>query len=634
MEKGQANQSSLAEIAAFGRNPKDSTKTKNGESIVPGRTGGTQGIGGGNPLQNLSLPGIGLYKVDIDNLSLLDYYSMKDYYQIKTAFAMISFTLMSLNWWVTGGTAKTRKAVEWQIKEIWSDLMKTIVKAFWAGFSPNVKVFGINPENGYLYIEELRDLSPFACEICIDKEDQSFDGFIQKGGSFKINTITNGSLSEEIITVKPQKIEPKYAFWYSFMKENGNFYGQKLLKGAYMPWFFSQVIHLYVNRYFYRFSTPLALGRAPSGFVQDANGKEVDAQEAMITILKEVRNNSSVSLPSDRDENGNLAWDVEYIESQMRGYDFEGYLKRLDREMSRALFLPDLLFEAGKVGSYKLGELHKDTFLMLLNALMNDVKQHIDKYISKQFVEYNFGPNVEVPRFQFEKQGTVSTPIIVEMIKQLTTKGALTVDIEEIARITGVPLKEVKKIFPDEVTDPSIEDPNNPGDNTSKDKKKTKTKENESIESRLSTMLEEFKKEVDRVKTERFVDEKFAPKDVKIDNNEFYDSIMYIAANQLGRIGTFMDSNERVKWPSAKLGYRSKLEKVWKAYVTEDIEGLYDSVFSIVTAALSSDKSNGEIKKFLWDEITGFYLAMAFRKNPGLVVGIASKVDSAINKAI
>lgn len=616
-------------MGVFGRKPKDSIATQNGESIVPKKVVGTQGIEAGLSM-NLSLPGVGLYKVDTDHLSLLDYYSMKDYYQIKTAFAMISFTLMSLNWWVVGGKSKINKAVEWQIREIWSDLMKTITKAFWSGFSPNVKVFDVHPTNGYLYIQELRDLSPFACEICVDKKDQSFDGFIQRGGSYKINTIKAGALTEEIVNVEAQKIEPKYAFWYSFMKENGNFYGQKLLKGAYMPWFFSQVIHLYVNRYFYRFSTPLALGYAPSGYVEGSDGTQISAQDAMIEILKEVRNNSSVSLPSDRDENGELIWDIKYIESQMRGYDFEAYLKRLDREMSRALFLPDLLFEAGKVGSYKLGELHKDTFLMLLNALMNDIKGYIDKYISKQFVEYNFGPSEEIPRFQFEKQGTVSTPIIVEMIKQLTDNGTLDFDIEEIARITGVPLKEAKKVLSGDSS--GVED-----SSTKANEKKSKIVTNQNsniIENKISTMLEEFKREIERAKTERFIDEKFSPKNIKINEEEFYDSIMYIAANQIGRLGTFMDSTDRNKWSLGKLGYRSKLEKVWKKDVTEDIDGLYESASSIVSAGLSSDKSAGEIKKYLWDRLTEFYLTMAFRKNPKLAIGVTKKIDSALTNII
>ncbi len=609
------------------------------KDVVPGKVHGAHGVGDLNDASSLQLPHVGFYKIDTDNLSLLDYYSMKDYYQIKTAFAMISFTLMSINWWIEGPDKEVREAVEWQIRHIWSDLMRTVTKAFWSGFSPNVKVFEVHPTNGYLYINKLRDLSPFACEVSIDRNDQSFDGFIQKGGSFEIHTIKNGQQATEVVAVKAQKIDAQYAFWYSFMKEDGNFEGQKLLKGAYMPWFFSQVIHLYVNRYFYRFSTPLAVGQAPAGYVEGSDGQKVEAQEVMISILKEIRNNSSVSLPSERDEEGNLIWDIKYLEAQMRGYDFESYLKRLDKEMARALFLPDLVFEAGKVGSYKLGELHKDTFLMLLNAIANDMKGHVDQYISKQFVENNFGPGVEVPTFHSEKQGTLSTPIIVDLISEMVKNGKIDANIEEIAKITGVPIKEAEYIMEGVIGEPTDEpeDKDDKDEETEKEEKVTvnvnQSQENPNIEGKLDTMLDEFKREMSEAMAKQIVEEDDNA-GVKPVNDEFYDAILYVAANQIGKLGVHMDSNDRSKWTTAKLGYRSKLEKIWIAHVTEDVDGLYDSVMSLATGILSSGKSVGETKKILWDELTGFYLTMAFKRNPELAIGLANKVDSALNEVI
>lgn len=618
-------------------------KTESGEDIIPRKALGAQGVRSSSELTQLYLPEVGMYKVSPDNLSLWDYYSMKDYYQIKTAFSMIAFTLMSINWWVEGGSAKARKALTWQLQIIWTDLMRTITKAFWAGYSPNVKLFDTHPTQGYLYIKELRDLSPFNCVVSIDRKDQSFNGFIQKGGTFDVTKIVGGNVVTTPETVAPEYVEPKYAFWYTFMQENGDFTGQKLLKGAYMPWFFSQVIHLYINRYFYRFSTPLAKGFAPAGFSKNSEtGEAVSNQDAMLGILQAIRNNSSVTLPSERDENGNLLWNIEYLESQMRGYDFESYLKRLDREMARALFVPDLLFEAGRVGSYKLGELHKDTYLMLLNALMNDLKQHIDKYISRQFIEYNFGANEEVPVFRFEKQGTFSTPVIMEMIKQMANNGSIGVDVKDIAKITGVPLKEAEKVM---------------GEDKAQAEKKEEVKEEETkesasistidlmeelkgeldkqkeelgknVETKMETMADKFKSEMDKVLAEVTLDENYERKQKA---KEFYDNIMYVVSNQVSRAVDWVANKDKEQWKEFKLPYRSKLEKIWKQYVGGDTSEIYESASIIAQEVLGGIQGVQELKKELWEKMSDYYLNLGIETNPALAVAGTIKIEVGVN---
>ena len=49
--------------------------------------------------------------------------------------------------------------------------------------------------------------------------------------------------------------------WYPLMMENGDFYGRKLLRPAFPAWFFSNLMHLFSNRYYERFGEP-----TPSGF--------------------------------------------------------------------------------------------------------------------------------------------------------------------------------------------------------------------------------------------------------------------------------------------------------------------------------------------------------------------------------
>jgi hypothetical protein len=365
--------------------------------------------------------------------------------------------------------------------------------------------------------------------------------------------------------------------------------------------------------------------------------------------LTEIRNNSSVTLPSEVDEEGNKVWDVKYLESQMRGYDFESYLKRLDQEMAKAIFLPELLFDAGRVGSYKLGDVHKNTFLMLLNALMNDIKLYIDKYIITQIVEYNFPPSrngkLQYPEFKYERQGTISTPIIVDLIKEMTKKGKVDVKIEDIARITGVPLMtgknpDVQKTTPvEEKTKQDSEKPQKDENSRSVIVNVNSHDEGDSI----STMFEKFQNKVESCLSELKVTQVKTKQDdqdiqylvQQVKGSDFYDDIMNLASSQVGRIENEIQTREFAQWNNVKLGYRASLEKIWVKYVHSNTDGLYDGAKAIVSAVLlDSKRPVPEVRTQLWKVLTDFYFTAAFKKNTKLALSAANKVDSIISAIV
>jgi hypothetical protein len=566
MDKNKESKGALPLLAnrfqeLFGRT-KINEKAANGEKVLLNSEKGMWYNGVQMESLAVNHPLYGIAKVDLDGLSLYDYYSMKDYYQIKTSLSIIAFTLMSINWWVDGGTKEINDAVTFQLNEIWGQLMKNVAKSYWSGYSPNVKVFDVHPSNKYLYIKKLRDLSPFMCEPSIDAKDQTFNGFVQREGTATVYKVVNGAVMTDIVMSPAQYIEPKYAFWYPFLMDSGDYKGQKLLKSAYTPWFFSQVMHLYENRYFQRFSTPVTVGYAPNGYVQDSEGNNIDAMEIMSGVLSEIRNNSGVSLPSERDEKGNLLWDVKLLESMTRGFDFENYLKRLDMEMARAVFLPDLIFNSGRVGSYKLGQVQKDTFLMLLNALMNDLKYYVDNYIIKQFVEYNFAngatKSAPMPTLSYEKQGTNGMTVIMELIGELARGGKIEADVEQIAKIVGVPMKKAE---PQEVVETG-----NGGQQPQEDEEDDSDEIVEVSNNVINVLGKIVEKEQDM---------RAQKPEVKNDGmalQGLLGDLVSLSALQAARICMSLEGgNEDVK-----LGYRGKLEKVLA------VEGVYDSASRLV----------------------------------------------------
>ena len=153
------------------------------------------------------------------------------------------------------------------------------------------------------------------------------------------------------------------SLWYPLLMENGDYKGRQLLRTAFQPWFFSTLIHLYQNKYFERFGEPVPIGRAPYNDKVTMNDKTVYGYDLMATILSNLRSRSAVVLPNTRSKEGlndqpEFDYQVEYLESQMRGADFERYLTRLDEEMSLALFTPLLLLRTADAGGFNQGIAH------------------------------------------------------------------------------------------------------------------------------------------------------------------------------------------------------------------------------------------------------------------------------------
>ena len=201
-------------------------------------------------------------------------------------------------------------------------------------------------------------------------------------------------------------IPPENTLWYPLLMENGNYYGRKLLKAAFAPWYFSTLVHLFANRYYERFGEPVPVGRADFDDEIQVGNELIPGKVVMENILMNLRNRSVVTLPSERDPvTKEFTYDIEYLESQMRGADFERYLARLDEEMSLAMFTPMLLMRTGDVGSNNLGVQHTQTWLWMINALAGDLKEYIDHYVTERLKAINFSPNAPAWTWHYRKMG-------------------------------------------------------------------------------------------------------------------------------------------------------------------------------------------------------------------------------------
>lgn len=397
------------------------------------------------------MPGGSIMNFDLSALTLNDFRMMKEHPTINSSLSVLTFMLHQVDWHIECEDQKIADMVQSNMERIWTRLVRAMSTSFWAGYSPNVLEFENNPITGYIEITKVKDLVPEECEVNWKQVEGSYappdrmkpkfyvyDGINQFGGPFPI--------------------PPENTFWYPIFMENGNYWGRKLLKAAFMPWYFSLLMHLFANRYFERFGEPTIYGRAP--FDEDVtmpDGTVKSGRDVMEGILTGLRNRSVVVLPSERDPavtsagaNRAYTWEIDYLESQMRGADFERYMSRLDEEMSLALFTPLLLLRNADVGSHNLGVQHTQTWLWMLNAITGDMAEYINRYITNRLKGLNFTPNAPDCRWVPKKMGKESVETLRAVVVELMKAGRAKPDLDELGQALGMTLTEIKQVITDE----------------------------------------------------------------------------------------------------------------------------------------------------------------------------------------
>lgn len=396
-----------------------------------------------------TLPGGGIIQFDLSRLTLADFRLMRDHYQVNASLSVLTFMMHQLDWKIVCDNERIRKHCQENMDRIWTRLVRALGQAFWAGYSPSILQWENDLAGKTVQLTKVKDLRPEECQV----NWKLVDGWAPGKHSKPRLRVYDGIKQYDLAWPIPSE----NTLWYPLLMENGDWYGRKLLRPAFTPWFFSILVHLFSNRYFERFGEPLPVGRAPYDDELDINGRKVTGRDVMLGLLQNLRSRGAVVLPAERSIVGNETqydYDIEYLESQMRGADFERYLMRLDEEISLALFTPLLMLRTADVGSYNLGSQHSAVYMQMLNALAGDWKEYIDKFVLSRMVDFNFSPTSPRATIQFRKLGDDKSEMVKALLQQLFAGGKVMPDLQQMGDIAGLTLTEVEEITSEE-TEPT-----------------------------------------------------------------------------------------------------------------------------------------------------------------------------------
>lgn len=459
--------------------------SKEGEEIAPGWNAEQKRYGYTIPFGNQ-------LTFDTSKLTMSDYRMMRDHYQINSSLSILSFMIHQMDWRISGGNKKIEDHVDENLRRLWPSLVRAMSQAFWSGYAPCATQW--ENQGDKVILTKIKDLPPEECEVRWKsvKETKTDDRSTQR--AMPIDHPQEGTLRQIRDKVERRSGGAKVfdginqfgygsipvgnSFWYPCLMEYGNFYGKKLLNTAFQPWFFSLLIHMYSNRYFERFGEPVPVARAPYDEEIDVNGTPVKGHKMMQTLARQFRNGAAVVLPNNRVMNGTqdtdmFEYSLEFLESQMRGADFDRYLQRLDEEISLSLFTPILLNRTGSGGSFNLGVTHMQLFQWQVNAIVSDMVGYINKFIIRPMVRMNFGEKAEIPQMVFRSQGRTDPETLRAVVLELVRGGKAKPDINELGDALGLKLEEIEEII-EPPADPNIDPEADPEDQKADPKNKGK----------------------------------------------------------------------------------------------------------------------------------------------------------------
>ncbi len=486
------------------------SETANHKKAAPPKLGEAFGPAWqGTDKNYFTMPGGGILQFDLNRLTLADYRMMRDHYQVNASLSVLTFMMHQLDWRIECDNARIRDHCQANMEQIWTRLVRALSQSFWAGYSPSILQWENDLAGKTVQLTKIKDLVPEECA----PNWKLVEGWAPPNFSKPKIKVYDGI--QQVGSGWP--IPKDNTLWYPLLMENGDWYGRKLLRPAFSSWFFSIIMHLFSNRYFERFGEPLPVGRAPYDDTITVNGEQKTGTSVMLGILQNLRSRGAVVLPSERSTVGTETqydYGIEYLESQMRGADFERYLMRLDEEISLALFTPLLMLRTADVGSYNLGTTHAQVYMQMLNALAGDWKQYIEDYVLNRMVDINFSPTSPRARIVFRKLGDDKIDLVKTLLQQMLAKGSVEPDLVELGDIAGLTITKVEELTKDEPvdpTDPPTEDPESDDSFAPANGKESGTGESQNSRSVSEAMYGRFEAQLSKASKDGAVDGGFTP---------------------------------------------------------------------------------------------------------------------------
>lgn len=357
----------------------------------------------------------------------------------------------SLKFSVESENQLMRETVRHVLEDNWSSLMR--------GVMANAAV------EGFTVAEKkwVRD------EVIIDAQEGGEIKDIYEGKILKIDDIKfpdTTSLkyyvddNEEIVRIEQNQsakrvsVKREKLIWFAMDRETDGLFGRSRFKAGYPYWYYSKQNEQQSINHIDRLGSPHIEGRFPKGFSYDEDGNRVRNEKLLFEYLKMLRDDGVAVMPSDRDENGELKWDVGYDETAEGSVeDYLDWQRQLDRNKFYSMGFPPMIDEEG---NFSFADAMMDIFIVVLEDIVNQLETTMQKDVVDQIVSYNFGPKfTSKVRLKIDRSALNRRRIFKEIVNNVirssfSVDGAtpnVLPDIGEMMRDMGIPVTGYDQLF-------------------------------------------------------------------------------------------------------------------------------------------------------------------------------------------
>mgnify|MGYP001584059207 CR=1 FL=1 len=360
-----------------------------------------------------------------DTINVRTYLEMEDDAQIKAVYTLIKAPLQKVVWSIGCEDQDIARFIRMNLEPLMLSLINNMCNALQFGHQGFEKLW--EDKNGRWQYSGFQDLHPDSVRY-------------KKGDRGVFNGIEQYTTKGTVI------IPPEKSFVFTNEKRWGNTYGRSKFRAAYMYWFIDKYTYDFENQYFERYANPIIWGQAPSG--QSQIGTGATSQQSNITtlfnLLKDAKNAGIIVTASDVDAvTRQKKWIIQFLEAQRRGADYRSRHEYLDLMKARAIFAPELVFSAPYAGSsYALAREHATIFMSAEEAILQEVKNHLEKYIIPQLVTYNFGAKAPKATWDYESIAPETRTLLRDLVMAMVAGDIIRPDPDWISKTIGIKLRE------------------------------------------------------------------------------------------------------------------------------------------------------------------------------------------------
>ncbi len=384
---------------------------------------------------------------------------------IAFGLMFVKVPLIRANWYIDSVDPQRAAFVENCLRAIYGRFILAYCNCFDYGFSPIVKRFEyaqpdwtyLDPVSGVekpvwpkgvkaLVWKPFVPLNPRKARPKFNSKGE-FVGIDHAPGTDSLMGAFQGNSG------RPADVPLDWALWATNEKDSefGSLYGYPRTGYAYRYWWSYWYKFGLSDRAFEKWGDPPFVVFHPSDSgVEDEDGNAIDFGDEALAVAEQLRSGANVAMPSSvirgyaEDRPTNVReWDFKQVESTTNFAALNESFEYLDVQKLRSIMVPEQSLVEGKGGSSSRNVAAEfgDVFAKSQAVVMEEIDDHINRFLIPQLLEANFGTGGAACRkvtTGFDPQDVETMRNIVQGV--VNSKGELPeANMQEILKTLGVP---------------------------------------------------------------------------------------------------------------------------------------------------------------------------------------------------